>query len=316
MKITCPLSHSSKISVIDRVNSKSIQRYWQKHLGIDVTSEFNDIQKIKFCHCSESDLRFFHPMITGSEYLYEKLQNFDWYYVEEKDEYDYASKYIKNSDIVLEIGCGKGAFFQKIKPQKYIGLEFSQKAKTLASNPNINILNESIEQHSINNSEKYDVVCSFQVLEHVSDSYSFIESSINCLKAEGLLIYSVPSFETFFPCLKNYIINMPPHHVTWWSDKSLQYIARRFELEIIDIHHDKLAEIHKKLYSSHLILNAIENTLGFKNKTQLLDRSLRYKLSSKISTFLGTWLKKGMDDSRVLPSGHSVTVVYQKKKND
>ena len=57
------------------------------------------------------------------------MQNLEWYYMDEKDEYDYAKNFIKESDLVLEIGCGKGAFAQKISTKKYVGLEFSRKAK-------------------------------------------------------------------------------------------------------------------------------------------------------------------------------------------
>jgi 2-polyprenyl-3-methyl-5-hydroxy-6-metoxy-1,4-benzoquinol methylase len=78
-----------------------------------------------------------------------------------------------------------------------VGLEFSRKAKEIAFSNGIIIENESIQSHSVAHPAKYDVVCAFQVLEHVSEIRSFIESSIKALKPGGLLIYSIPSADSF-----------------------------------------------------------------------------------------------------------------------
>ena len=312
MELSCPLTGSSKIVLIENINANFLIKRYKKRFNCDISSELKNIKEIGFYHSCDSDLRFFYPMVTGSELLYEKLQNFDWYYQEEKEEYEYACQYIKESDLVLEIGCGKGAFSEKITCQKYIGLEYSQKAKTLASN-NITILNEFVQEHSINNSENYTVVLGFQVLEHVAEIHSFIEASLNCLKPGGLLIFSVPSADSFVSCLKNNTLNMPPHHVSWWSDKSLRYVAQIFGLKILDIHHEKLAEIHRRWYASSILLQALEKTIGYDSKNQLIDRSLTYKILSKISVWGARWLARGIRDPRFLPNGHSVTVVYQKQ---
>ena len=205
-------------------------------------------------------------------------------------------------------------FSEKIIAREYIGLEFSQKAQTWASQKNVKVLNESIEQHSLNHSEKYSIVCSFQVLEHIPEIYSFIEASIKCLKPGGLLIYSVPSADSFIASVKNNILNMPPHHISWWSDKSLQYIAHIFGLKVIDIHHEKLAEIHRRWYVSSILLKALENSIGYKSNNFLIDRSWLYRIMSRTSILGSRWLEKGFLDSRVLPNGHSVTGIYQKPK--
>ena len=310
--VYCPLSGSSKIVLVEKIAVSDLSSLYQKALNCDVASEFGNIQEIDFYHSLESDLYFFSPMITGSENFYEKLQVFDWYYLEEKNEYDYAKQFIKPSDFVLEIGCGKGAFARKIHCQDYIGLEFSQKARDLAEKDGITVLNESIQDHALNNPQKYSVVCAFQVLEHISDIYTFIEASIECLKPGGILIYSVPSADSFISLLKNNILNMPPHHVSWWSEKTLQYIADLFKLNVINIHHEKLEDIHKRLYLSCLLSQAITNNLAFYDNKKLVDCSLTYKIISKISSLASKFLEKGFTDLKMLPNGHSITAVYQK----
>ncbi|MGK7894838.1 MAG: class I SAM-dependent methyltransferase [Xenococcus sp. (in: cyanobacteria)] len=314
MTLLCPLSGSQKVILLEKISKDTLAKMYKKMLKDSILSEFNSIKEIGFYHCSESDLKFFYPMVTGSELFYEKLQNFDWYYLDEKEEYEYASSYIKPSDKVLEIGCGKGVFSEKITAQEYTGLEFSQKAQTWASQNNLKVLNESIEQHSLNNTEKYSVVCSFQVLEHIAEIHSFIEASIKCLKPGGLLIYSVPSADSFIASVKNNILNMPPHHISWWSDKSLQHIAHIFGLKVIDIHHEKLAEIHRRWYVSSILLEALANSISYRSNNLLIDQSFTYKIMSKSANLGSKWLEKGFLDNKVLPNGHSVTGIYQKPK--
>jgi hypothetical protein len=68
---------------------------YAKFLKSDISKEFGDVKKIGYYQCIDSDLRFFYPMVTGSENFYEHLQKIEWYYMDEKDEYDYAKNFIK-----------------------------------------------------------------------------------------------------------------------------------------------------------------------------------------------------------------------------
>lgn len=311
MNIFCPLCHSEKVYGIERIQVADLVKLYRKILRDSIAYEFIDIKEISFIHCKDCDLKFFNPAITGSEKFYKKLQKFDWYYMDEKAEYDYAKQYINNEDSVLEIGSGKGAFSKKINTKNYIGLELSHKAIDIAEKNGITILNELIQDHAINNSNKYDVVCAFQVLEHVADIKSFIESSIKCLRPNGILIYSVPSADSFISLVPNGILNMPPHHVSWWSEKTLSKITNLFGIQLVDINHEKLADIHKQLYASTVTMCAINNMLG---RTQaLIDRSIKTNFLMKLAYLTGLFYKQGLEDKCVLPRGHSITAVYMSK---
>lgn len=310
--LVCPLSGSSEVVLLEKIEVKDIINIYNKQLKIDVSEEFKDVKEIGFYHCIDSDLRFFFPLITGSEAFYEKLQNFDWYYMDDKPEYEYAKQFVQDSDVVLEIGSGKGSFLKKLPTKNYVGLEFSREAKNLAAKEGICIKNESIQTHALENLNTYDVVCAFQVLEHVEKVYSFIESSTLCLKPGGFLIYSVPSVDSFSKYISNFMLDMPPHHITRWSDQALQNIIHYFPLEPVEIWHEPLQLIHRKIYAEAVIKNSLFNLFKIKYKT--IDKSLINKMVNGFSKIISQFTANGLTSYELMPRGISVTSVYRKIK--
>jgi len=308
--VVCPLSGSSKVDLVEKIQVGSLTKLYKKLLNSDILSEFNGLEEIGLYHCIDSDLTFFYPFVTGSDLFYEKLQMFDWYYMDDKNEYTYAQKFVKESDEVLEIGSGKGAFAKKILTKKYTGLELSHKAVKIASSNGITVLNETVQSHAINNPNKYDVVCAFQVLEHVAEVYQFIESSILCLKPGGFLIYSVPSADSFSRYVPNFELDMPPHHVTRWSDKSLKNVSNYFPLNNVEIWHEPLQLVHKHFYAETILRNAFFNILNKKIKN--VDFSIPTKAISLFSKYLGKVFASGLTSTELMPRGISVVTVYRK----
>jgi 2-polyprenyl-3-methyl-5-hydroxy-6-metoxy-1,4-benzoquinol methylase len=312
MKVLCPLCKSGNVTLLEKVKAKDLIWFFNRMLKSDISKEFQSLTEIGLFHCPDSDLTFFYPPVEGSESFYEKLQDLDWYYLEDKAEFQYALRYIDSTSSVLEVGSGGGAFARKIPTTKYVGLELSGRAIAHASSYNINIRKESIELHAEKNVGKYEIVCAFQVLEHVVDIHSFIKNCLSCLKPGGLLIYSVPSADSFIGMARNNALNMPPHHLSWWTDKSLEFVADIFGLVVIDIHHEKLSLEHKRWYASTLLFESFRNLLGL--DISVLDISLRTRLLSYLSHKGAYFLEKGLLDSRILPIGHSVTAVYKKNE--
>ena len=43
--------------------------------------------------------------------------------------------------------------------------------------------------------EQYDIVCAFQVVEHLPEIMPFVLAAMSCVKKDGILIVSVPNRE-------------------------------------------------------------------------------------------------------------------------
>ena len=308
----CPLcSGSKKMVSVESINTQDISIQYKKMFDINTKPYFVGVREIELIKCHECDILFYSPIVSGDDAFYQELQKNPWYYQKTKEEYRYAKKFINEKDNVLEIGSGEGFFSTFLKNVSYVGLEMNSKAIQLAKISKLDVRAELIEEHFEKHGDYYDVVCSFQVLEHIENLSTFISSCLKVLKPGGLFIISVPSNDSFVGVVKNNILNMPPHHLTRWSDKSLVSIAQLYELDVVELYHNELDEIHTRWYANTLGLSIIEKILKISLKESLA-RSFIDRIISRLAIFLGGFIVLGLNDKKMKPNGHSVTVVYRK----
>ncbi|KAK4883866.1 hypothetical protein RN001_000137 [Aquatica leii] len=120
-------------------------------------------------------------------------------YICEKIQEKYPDKSLQSLRI-LEVGCGGGFLTEALARAgcNLVAIDINedaiQIAKTHSENdptvPKITYLAEKVEEHCKNNLEKYDVVISNFVLEHVADHDYFIKCCSECVKPGGLLFMS------------------------------------------------------------------------------------------------------------------------------
>ena len=181
------------------------------------------------------------------------------------------------------------------------GIEINSLAVKRAREKGLTIYEERIENHSSKNKFKYDIICSFQVLEHISDVKSFIEACLTCLKTEGILIISVPNNLSFISEF-DAILNMPPHHVGLWDESSLQKISSFFSMKFDSIYKEPLQEYHKEFFK----FTIYRKVLG-KVYTNPISRKLLQLL------FLRPFIDKHIEYFSKWISGHTIIAVYRKK---
>ncbi|MDO7253604.1 class I SAM-dependent methyltransferase [Helicobacter cappadocius] len=300
--IQCPLCQKSHCSIEEKIQKQDLVFLYKKNFKIDIDRLIDS--DLNYIHCNDCDLRFFldkdSKMPTGDNEFYNSFNQFPWYYMTEKTEYRYTKDYIKPSSKVLEVGCGKGAFAKFLPKADYTGLEFSTEAKKLAEQNGINIQNISIQEYAKIHPQSFDVVCSFQVLEHVSNPREFIESKLAALRGGGHMIIAVPSEDSFMKDIINGVLNMPPHHLSRFSDKSLENIAKIFNLKLISIYHENIQPEHIDMYKS---AQWAKKFLPI----SLIDRGVSRKIINKLG-IIGKKFIQIPSDAR----GQSVVAIYEK----
>lgn len=300
-KIMSPLYENGEVELFGIIESEFLIEEYQRRFLINIEEILHNIPTIEIYKCLLSDYKFYVPFcIAEPDKLYSKLQEFEWYYLPLKWEHDIAVNHINEFDNVLEIGCANGDFLNLLKKEKsgnVSGIEFNKTCLDKLTEKGIPNSNQTIEEFKQHNIEKFDVVCSFQVLEHISEVRSFLDSSIACLKKNGRLIISVPNNDSFIKYDHEDVLNMPPHHMGLWNEKSLLSIASIFNLQILSIEKEYLQTYHYKWYL---------NTMAKRYLGEGLRRKIYDKLHlNSFSSFIIRKFAKHI-------TGHTIIAVYQK----
>lgn len=299
----CILCKSGNVVKVETLKREDLNALYKKKFGIyDVLKP----EHINFYSCSSCGLKFFYPLEAGDEEFYEMLQKYDWYYMSEKPEFEIALPWLEESVSILEVGAGTGSFAEYVGMKKYTGLEFNDAAILKASREGRTLLKESVQEHALNG-KQYDAVACFQVLEHVPDVYDFIKGCVDCLKPGGKFIVAVPSHDGFCGSTSNNALDMPPHHITHWSERSLKSVADVFGVRCVSIEHEPVATFHYTWAQQTLILKQIKKALGVEYK--LIDLSITHRILSKVASLIRLLMNVQLDDIK----GHTVVAIYQKE---
>jgi 2-polyprenyl-3-methyl-5-hydroxy-6-metoxy-1,4-benzoquinol methylase len=304
MPVTCALCGSNNVAVQETISVAELNAKYRQAFGIAHALRST---QLNYCVCSACGLGFFDPIETGGEELYERLQSFDWYYMADKYEYGIARKYLPLEGDVLEVGAGKAAFAELVGVGRYTGLEFNDKAIERAGRSGIRLIKQTVEEHTTSN-RRYDAVVSFQVLEHVADPAEFIRGCVQCLNPGGCLIIAVPAHDGFSGNAVNNILDMPPHHVTHWSDRTLRYFAPLFGLEVLAIEYEPVAGYHRVWACKTIWESRLRKIFGLRQC--LLDYSPMALLVSKLSSFMARIFPAQVEQLK----GHTVVAIYRKVK--
>ncbi|UYZ57457.1 class I SAM-dependent methyltransferase [Hymenobacter latericus] len=246
--VVSPLTGKGNVDFIKRYHVKDIVEAWRDQLQIDISSEFSgvDIDSFGLYRCNDTDLLFFDPKFEGSEYIYKSLHDgFEWYYVEDKWEYDIAISEIEKDKYCLEIGCGSGAFIKKAiqKGINIVGLETNSDAVFKAQKAGLPIYLGSVEDAIVKLNNRPDYVLAFQVLEHIAEPYEFIKMMIDSLAPKGRLVICVPNADSFYK-YDNNVLDMPPHHQTRWSYSVFKKLESIFPVKLISAKYEPLNHWH------------------------------------------------------------------------
>jgi len=259
-----------------------------RDIKLDLHNEFGDIETFERWHCGDCGLIFFTPWHTGSPEFYSALSAHSWYQPEDKWEYQRACDVIGSGLQILDIGCGDGRFHKAIPTTDYTGLETSLTSASLNLAENARIHNQTLEQHGTQFAGTYDVVCAFQVLEHVEQPRLFVEQALRCLKPNGQLILGMPNHKTYLGGLVNFALNSPPHHLTWWSDETLKVLEAELRLRRVRLSHAPLEPWEQELYRMQKLYNwAVPKIERYSSKTRWHWLIPMAYLGAKLSQLLG-----------------------------
>ena len=250
--IRCPLCSSSQIELLYSVSSKDTARHLNAEDNDKVISVIEEIWTGRtggFYSCNECSFSFAWPFRAGNKDFYSAVYTGGVYYPEEKWDYTITGKSItetietdKRREIhLLEIGAGNGAFIKSISPglipkENILCTEFSDYGKNEILRYGVECISADVKDIATANRERiFDIVCLFQVLEHM-DAYEEFFENINKLTADGAHLYlTVPNdkYRIFYDALGSKF-DIPPVHVSRWNKQTLEKLFSQNDWQLVE----------------------------------------------------------------------------------
>ena len=136
---------------------------------------------------------------------------------------------------ILDIGAGTGDFLLEAKNKNWetVGVEPNEKAKSIAINKGV-LFADTIEKLESNS---FDVITLWHVLEHVPDVAHQVAELKRLLKPSGTLIIAVPNFKSFDA---NYYKNFwaaydVPRHLWHFSKTAIEKLFDKQNMNLVAV---------------------------------------------------------------------------------
>ncbi len=241
----CPLCHSEAISLHTTFSTARLTAAWRERFQIEIAGEFHGAADFPLEICGRCDLRFFPGELAGSGAMYEQLQRHDWYYIHDKWEHHEALKALRPGDRLLEIGSGEGDFVARARDlgARALGIELNPGAVRRAAELGRPVEPRELAEVARERAGEFDVVASFQLLEHVADPRAFFDDAVRLLRPGGLLLTAVPNADSWIKHQDN-LLDLPPHHVTRWTPRCLRGLGDFLPLDIQHVGFEPLPRYH------------------------------------------------------------------------
>lgn len=138
---------------------------------------------------------------------------------------------------VLDVGTAGGAFVEAARRHGYdsVGLEPSRVLVDLAKSRGLNVVQGSLEAHPFEPGS-FDMVCLWDVIEHLPDPASALRILRSLLKPDGILLINYPDIGTWAAKAAGkrfwWVLSVHLHH---FSRQTVREICRRTGYEVVHI---------------------------------------------------------------------------------
>lgn len=142
---------------------------------------------------------------------------------------DEFEKYRKTGKI-LDVGCGRGWFLLEAQKRGWevYGTEYSDTALEICKASGIKMTEGKLENNSFLENE-FDVITSFEVLEHINNPMEELNNIHKFLRKDGLFYFTTPNFNSIlrYYFKDQYDIICYPEHLTYYTRKTINHALKQ-----------------------------------------------------------------------------------------
>jgi SAM-dependent methyltransferase len=280
MAKNCPLCGTERIFTVRTFSVSTLRQEWLINYRFDPFLDFPRVEPMLRQHqCQVCQLVYFSPRYVGGPQFYGRLAREPWYYEANRWEFDEALRRLSAKPGIrnlLEIGCGEGFFLEKVAGiYEGLGVEINEAAAQVCRSKGLNVTTDKLETLAVS----FDVIVAFEVLEHIPEPRIFLQRVSDLLAPGGFLIIAVPNPAGYLTEFDHVLLNLPPHHATWWQKETFDYVAQQLGLRTLGVADEPLRYVHYRDYYFEQIKYAFpttgERSLGQKVKSRLRNAAFR-----------------------------------------
>lgn len=244
----CPITGEPATELVQIVSCGFLARLWEIEFKVNARPSFGGATHLSLWR-SPTGLLFFSPAPTGDAEFYHRFYKTlgpKLFPREDRPRAEFllAAGSIETGARVLDVGCGYGGFRPFVPHADYFGLDPHFVGAADADWA----CTQTLAEHLVDNAGAYDAVCAFQVIEHVEKPAQIFAEMAAAAKPGGRVIIGVPHVPSAMARIPNFLLNAPPHHLTWWSEDALRALAHCQGLTVETIRHVAWSKMDSLVY--------------------------------------------------------------------
>lgn len=171
-----------------------------------------------------------------------------------KSDFEFAYNYINNNYkkfILLDVGAGCGDFLEYLPRNKYFeAVEVSEYGAKRIREMGIKVYEDDFINVKVE--KKFDIITSFDVIEHQILLDKYLNKINGLLKKNGIFIFTTPDYGTVFNKVfgKRAPTIQPPYHNYYFDKRWIKKMFPSFGFELVDMRTTYLT----KMTFGHILL--------------------------------------------------------------
>jgi 2-polyprenyl-3-methyl-5-hydroxy-6-metoxy-1,4-benzoquinol methylase len=237
-------------------------------------------EKAHLCQCSNCGFVFAQkiPTPTELEEHYEGYGRNDYLspitikrYHELLDQMEVYRKTNK----LLDVGCGIGYFLEVAKERGWevYGTEYTDEAVTICRDKGIKMQKGKLDPSHFE-AESFDVITSFEVIEHINNPLEELANFQSVLRKGGLVYVTTPNFNSLlrYRLKEAYNVITYPEHLSYYTPKTLKQVFK------------KCGFTCKKIETTGISLTRLKTSQGKTSEAFISETSTDEQLRTNIET--------------------------------
>jgi len=136
----------------------------------------------------------------------------------------------RKTNKMLDIGCGRGWFLQEAQKRGWnvYGSEYSEEAIKICESNGLEMKEGKLQPDTFPN-EEFDIITSFEVIEHINNPIEETSHIYNFLRKGGLFYLTTPNFNSYlrYYLKDGYNIIGYPEHLTYYTKSTLKKLLTK-----------------------------------------------------------------------------------------